>query len=370
MVQMLHCLLRLGFELDHICLATHKHPFDDSSYPAEMKERISIRSIQVDTTVKPGQAFKSLFSRKSFNISRFDDSKAHEALEKLLLKNTYDVVLLESLYSTPYLHTIRKYSNAKVVLRSHNVEHLLWQQLSANCKPGWRKWYLKKLSRDLRAYELNILQKVDSIFSITKQDMEAVKNMGVSTRNCVIPVALGQTERNVNDTNPSIFFIGSMNWHPNYEAANHLVNKIFPEVRKQIPQVELHLAGSYMGTHFPSDSNMGITNHGFAEDLHDFMQSNGILVLPIKSGSGVRVKLLEAMALGVPVVSSAIGALGISENSGILLSSNDNEMIEQIKSLIHSPVMREQIGKNAWEYVSKNLSIDSVSQMIADEFNS
>jgi glycosyltransferase involved in cell wall biosynthesis len=368
MAQMLHCLLNLGCEIDHVCISTHKHPFDENSYPEEIKQRISIQSIPVDTTVKPGQAFRSLFSQRSFNISRFDDPKAKVALESLLSKKSYDVVLLESLYTTPYLRTIRQHSNAKVVLRSHNVEFLLWQQLASNCKSGWRKWYLRKLARDLRAYELQTLQKVDAIFSITKNDLETVQRAGITTRNHVIPVALRQTSREILDDNCSLFFIGSMNWQPNLEAADHLVNSIFPKVRKQIPEVELHIAGSYMGTHFPSDPENGITNHGFAENLQDFMSNHGILVLPIKSGSGVRIKLLEAMALGVPIVSSATGALGISEDDGILISSTDEQMVEQIIELFTSPEKRQSIGHKAWEFVHKNLSVERVSQMIADEF--
>ncbi len=368
MAQMLQCLLNLGCEIDHVCLSTHKHPFDENAYPEEIKQLISIQSIQVDTTVKPGQAFRSLFSRRSFNISRFDDPKAQSTLETVLSKNSYDIVLLESLYTTPYLRTIRQHTNAKVVLRSHNVEFLLWQQLASNCKSGWRKWYLSKLARDLRAYELHTLQEVDIIFSITKHDLETVQKSGISTRNCVIPVALGQSSRNVADRIASLFFIGSMNWQPNIEAVGHLVNNIFPKVQKRIPEVQLHIAGSYMGMHFPSDPAKGITNHGFAEDLQDFMSNHGILVLPIKSGSGVRIKLLEAMALGTPIVSTATGALGISEDDGILISSTDEQMVEQIVELLTSPEKRQSIGQKAWEFVHKNLSIDRVSQMIADEF--
>jgi glycosyltransferase involved in cell wall biosynthesis len=368
MVQMLHCLLVLDLKIDHLCISTHKHPFEINAYPEFITKKISVQSIKVDTTINTQKAFRSIFSRRSFNISRFDDPKAKETLISLLCDSSYDLILLESLYTTPYLDTIRNHSQAKVILRSHNVEFRLWEQLAENCRSGWKKWYLKKLARDLKTYELATLQKVDCIFSITKNDLEMIQKQGIHTRNKIIPVALNQSEREIDDTNMSVFFIGSMNWQPNFEAAQRLVQKIFPEVRKRFPHVQLHIAGSYMGNHFPSDESAGILNHGFAEDLHGFMRSSGILVLPIRSGSGVRIKLLEAMALGVPIVSSPIGALGITKEDGICITHDDTEMIEQISQLLSDPNRREGIGRKAWNHVNRNLSVEIVSQMISDEF--
>lgn len=368
MAQMLHCLMQLDVTIEHLCLSTHKHSFQLDAYPEAIKNTISVRSITIDTRIKFGEAFRSLFSSRSFNISRFDDKTVHSELEHLLKKKQYDIVILESLYTTPYLSTIKKHSKARVYLRSHNVEFKLWEQLSSATTSIWKKWYLKKLARNLKSYEINALGKVDHIFSITDQDRTAVEKLKVKTKNTVIPVAIAQHGRQVNDQIQRIFFVGSMNWKPNYQAAEHLVNVIFPEIRKKSPEVELHIAGSYMGDLFPSNPDQGIYNHGFAEDLHQFMHENGILVLPIKTGSGVRIKFIEAMSLGIPIITTATGAMGITETNSYVQVNSDEEMVEQVLQLLPDAKKRSELGSNAWNYVSEHLSVQHVSQLIRNEF--
>jgi len=370
MAQMLYCLIELGIEIDHVCLSTHKHPYENAAYPEQVRNRISIDSVNIDTRIKPLKALASLCLGKSYNIHRFDSFEVRHLLRRMLQKKNYDIVFLESLYTTTYIDTVRKFSKSKIILRSHNIEFKLWEQLTQKCPSGWRKLYLHKLTRDLRNYEIKTLELVDSIFSITQNDLQTIQAEGIKRRNVHIPVALNQTERKVDDDTSSLFFIGSMNWEPNFEAVNHLVTKIYPEVRKIIPSAELHIAGSYMNGHFTSDPSQGITNHGFAEDLQGFMQKHGVLVLPIKSGSGVRIKLLEAMSLGVPIVSSPVGALGFSEENGLRIANDDETMIEQVVQLLQKPSLRKELGDSAWNHVNSHLSIQKVSQMIADEFKS
>jgi glycosyltransferase involved in cell wall biosynthesis len=368
MAQMLSCLLHLNVQIDHICFSTKKHPFERTHYPQDIVSLIQLENIQIDTQIKPFSALKSLLSGNSYNISRFENEQVTHLIQEKLRSKKYDVILLESLYTTPYLSILQQNKHTKIILRTHNVEFTLWEQRAKKCFFGWKKWYLNSLARNLKRYEIEKLNSVDAIFSITENDLQMMEALGIRTKKRVIPVALSQTPRAVDDSICRLFFIGSMNWQPNIDAVAHFVQTIYPEIKKHVPEVELHLAGSYMGDKFPTDLKKGIHNHGFAENLNAFMRENGILVLPIQSGSGVRVKLLEAMALGIPVVSSEMGAMGLADSSVIKLAKSDTEMIQQTVQLLKTPQERKELGESAWNYVHKNYSIASISNAILHEF--
>ncbi len=364
MLQFLKCLIHLNPEIDHMCLSTHKHPFSSESYPEDLKKKINIENISIDTTIKPGQVLRHLISRKSYNLVRFDSKEAHIHLTNKLNSKKYDIIVLESLYCTPYISTIREYSKGSIILRSHNVEFKLWEQLSENTNGILKKSYLKRLAKDLKRSEIKAYSDVDQIFSIAESDRIVIEKLGVKTSINTIPVAMDQQVRHVDDVNSRICFIGSMNWQPNLEAVNILVNELFPKIKATIPSTELHLAGSYMNGQYPTDLKINLINHDFAEDMQAFLRDNGIMLLPIRTGSGVRVKILEALSIGIPIVTTPMGALGINDHSALTICETDEELIQQTLALLNSPERRKIQGTAAWNYIHSNYSIEQISTKI------
>lgn len=369
MLQFLKCLLHLNPEIDHLCLSTHKHPFSLESYPEELKKKLNIENVSIDTTVKTGQVLRHLISRKSYNLSRFDSKEAHTYLANKLISKNYDFILLESLYCTPYISTIHEFSRGRIILRSHNVEFKLWEQLSQNTSGFLKKSYLKRLAKDLKQSEIQAYCDVDFIFTISESDKKAIEKLGVKTSIKTIPVAMDQQPRNVDDSNMRISFIGSMNWQPNIEAVKILVNELFPRIKENSPSTELHLAGSYMNGLYPTNPEKKLINHDFAEDLHSYLRENGIMLLPIRSGSGVRVKILEALSLGIPIVTTPIGAMGITDQSALVICDTEDQLTQQTLDLLHSPERRKKQGTAAWNYIHSNYSIEQISTQIALSFH-
>jgi glycosyltransferase involved in cell wall biosynthesis len=369
MHQFLKCLIQCDYTVEHICLSTHKHAFDLENYPKSILDKISTSSFEVDTRIKLLPALKSFFNRKSFVVSRFDNSAFHSTLEVLFSKEEFTHVILESLFTTPYIDAIRKYTDAKIIVRTHNVEHKIWKQLALNTNNPFKKFYFNRLSADLKKYEIEILKKADFIAAITEEDLSAFEELGIKTAKTVIPIAIDLSENHVDYSVSNLFFIGSMNWKPNIEAVDWLVNEILPAVKIVYPKIELHLAGSYMEKQFPTSGIKGIINHGFVSDSHKFMQNNGLLISPIRSGSGVRVKLLEAMALGVPVVTTKIGAVGIQHNNCVYLAETTAEFVSQIIELIKFQEKRMALGGKARNFIEDNNSVNSISNYLNDRIS-
>ena len=368
MQQFLSCLLKAEIEFDHLCLATQKHPFKAENYPNSMTENLSISSRFIQTKIRVLPALKNLIQGKSYNISRFDSPDFHADLSAKLSAENFTHVVLESLYLTPYISTIRHHSKAKIIIRTHNVEHQIWEQYAANTFNPIKKWYLKRLACAMKTAEISNLNSVDLLATISNTDAETFRNLGIKTPMVTIPVAMEVQSKKTTFSTDNIFFLGSMNWQPNSEAVDWLVSSIFPALKKVIPEVCLNLAGSFMNGEFPSDKETGIMNHGFVENSTDFMLAKGILVLPIQSGSGVRMKLLEALSLGIPVVTTAVGAQGINDFSTVYSAETEEEFVAKIAELLLSTEKQLLLGQKAFEYVAENYSTSTISHLIRTKF--
>src|SRR5690606_23254891 len=116
-------------------------------------------------------------------ITRFYSADFANALKKQLQEKKYDIVQLETLWVAPYIETIRKYSKAKIVLRSQNIEFMIWERLALDTKNPIKKWYLNLLAKRLKIYEHEMLNQFDAVAAITDLDLITYKKMG-----CTLPI--------------------------------------------------------------------------------------------------------------------------------------------------------------------------------------
>lgn len=361
-------LLYAGIDIQYATLSTNKHPFDLSKFPEELVTKVNPVNFFVDTDVKVFSALKSLFTSSSYNTDRFYTPDVRQKLLRLLNDHSFDGIILDSLYTLPYLADIRSRFDGKIAVRTHNVEYRLWEQYAADAS-GLKKWYLKRLSADLKQFERDNLNEVNTIFSISKDDTNVFAENGVHTPIVDIPVTIETTTSDFTIHANRIYHLGMMDWEPNRQAVNQLIEWM-PELRVAVPQLELHVVGSKSEQYVQEDESKGIFVHGYVDSVDDFSRTHGILVSPIKAASGVRIKFLEAMAMGVPIITTTVGALGIEHTSCNCLCIADSKIdfIRNIQELTSSPEKRKEIGQNALNYINKNHNIDTVSQRIVETF--
>ena len=150
-------LINLGNEVQVLAINTPNNYIDISTLDKKYREQTNIQTAYKDTSIKISSALSNLFSNKSYNIERFISKEFEVLLTQFLTENKYDIVQMESLFVAPYLGLIRKMSDAKIVLRAHNVEFEIWHRRYLACKNPLKKSYLKLLSRRLKRYEINLL---------------------------------------------------------------------------------------------------------------------------------------------------------------------------------------------------------------------
>jgi len=367
MVNFLQCLLHKDISTKHLLIHTQKHPFVLGNYPDELVQKVKPEAVFINTTVTPKRAIGNILKKGSYNVNRFHSDEMEKLISAELKADNYTTVILESLFVTPYLPIIRKNFSGKVFVRTHNVESNIWGGLADSTKDFARKRYLRKLAKDLRTYEVNTLNTVDGILALSNMDIEAFKAQGVETASTLIPVAIELNNETANTEINHFFHLGVMNWQPNIQAAQRLV-KIFPAIRQQVPDAKLRIAGKYAKEVITENIEDGIIVDGFVDDAKAYSREAGILVSPILSGSGIRIKLLEAMALGIPSVTTTLGAQGIHymNSKCLIVRDSDDEITQACIELARDKNLREEISKNARDYIRKNHNIDSISSEIVE----
>ena len=351
-------LLNQGVEVKLLTISTAKHPFNKNAFSDDYLKKTAIESVFVDTKVKPLAAFFNLFSSASYNVSRFDNQQFEQLITKALKQEAFDVVFLEGLYVTPYIAVIRANTKATIIYRAHNVEFEIWQRKVVEIKSVFKRNYIKGLSRKLKNYEQSMLNKVDGVVAITERDREQLVTLGCNQSIEVIPFGIDMEVYHSTPVqyNNSLFYIGSMDWQPNQEAIKWFLNKVWGKVVKQFPKAKFYLAGKRMPQWLLNKKQQNLNVLGEVESAVDFINAHEIMVVPLFSGSGMRIKIIEGMALGKVVIATAIAAEGIqyTANENILIADTPDEFIAVITSCLTDQTLVKKIGDNAKRMVAVN----------------
>ena len=350
-------LLEAGHTVKVIAFNSNKYHVDMDSIPEDYRQKTRIEFIDINLKLKLKEAFKNLFSDESYHVKRFISEEFKERLIQVLKNEQFDVVQLEMIYMAPYIETIREHSKATIVLRAHNVEHKIWERMAKKTIFFAKRWYINHLVRTLRKYEMGILDKVDGIAAITITDAAYFRRV---TATPVIDLPFGvdidkfQPMFEVGDT-PSFYHIGSMNWMPNEEGIKWFLKNVWDNVTQRIPEAKLYLAGRNMPRWLRKTKKKNVVIVGEVPDAHAFVNEHNVAIVPLFSGSGMRIKIIESMALGKTVITTLVGAEGIqySEFEDIIIADNEPKMVENICRLYQHPEEAEAIGLNARRLVEE-----------------
>jgi polysaccharide biosynthesis protein PslH len=366
---MISGLLQAGHTVKVLAANTNKYNIDPAMIPADFRDKTQIEFVDMDLSLNVHGALYSFLSRKSYHVTRFHTKTFAQRLTDILRKDKYDIIQLEMLYMATYLDVIRKYSKAAVILRAHNIEHKIWQRVAENCTNPIKRIYLNHLYRALRRFEIGVLNKVDGIVAITPVDARNLDRLSHSTNIISIPFGINLEtlpETPVQPDEPSLFHIGTMNWFPNEESIKWLITEVWPKVTKRLPEIELHLAGRYMPEWMLKLNSPRIIVDGEVPDVWEYMQRFSIMVVPLFSGSGIRIKIVEAMAAGKAIITTAIGAEGINYENGqhLLIAKDANSFADAIVRLCNDKALRDSLGKNARMLIAKEHDNNKLMQKL------
>jgi len=313
---------------------------------------LPIEAIDIDTS-----RFVIPSMRVPYVVARFISRRYREALVATLQRFKPDVVQIESPFMLPYADEVR---DAKVVLRSLNVEFRIWEGLARNERNPLRRVALRRVASSLRDYELRAMNEVDAIVPISEDDARDFRELGCTRPMYVVPcgVLVGQRTADSGQRN-AVGFIGSLDFLPNQEAVKWIIDELWPRVLERAPEARLSIAGSS-----PPDwlRRKPVELRGNVPDAQAFMREMAVIIAPLFSGGGMRIKVLEAMALGKPIVATTLGAGGIEHDGDVLIADDADSFAAAVVRLLRDPAEAARLGAAARANVARRYDSDTLAR--------
>ncbi len=374
-LNMMTGLYKAGNQITCLALNTAKHSYPPEQIPQELREKILFLGVDCDSSINAWKLGSNLlFSRTPYIAERFNVHAFRIALSELLHQESFDIIQLEGPYPGLYLDLIRSVSKAKVSLRAHNVEHLLWQRKASHENSLPKKWYLNNMARRLKRLELEVAGRADFLIPISDCDASYFTKQGLQKPFLTIPAGLDLKDYPFTELPAAqdIFFIGALDWLPNQEGLLWFIRKVFPLLLAELPGLRFHIAGRNASKQIQKRLiHPSITYHGEVRDAVGFMQAHRLMVAPLLSGSGIRIKIIEAMALGRPVVTTSAGIEGIELRNHPQVAVVDEPYLfsSQIVKLLTDPRSQDQALREARTFISRNFDTFELSKRLSRFYN-
>lgn len=368
-------LLRLEVDVTLFSLNASKYRVDVDDIYDPIFEQVKFHFANVNTEVNVWGAFFNFFSNQSYNVSRFYDEDAARLLESVLREQEFDIIQFEALFVVPYLDLVKANSKAKLIYRAHNIEFDVWERLAIGERFTPRRKYLEFLSRRLKVYETEQINRFHQVFAISHHDRQSILKFGCQTRLDVFPVAIDfdQYQVDLSKTSfPTLFHLGAMDWRPNKEGLEWFLDEIWPDIEKLSGELRFYIAGKNMQQQFFDYDSDNLIVEGEVFDAVEFMNSKAIMIVPLLSGSGMRVKIIEGMAMQKCIIATSMAAEGINCKNGrdILIADTPDEFYRSILKCITEPNKWLEIGLQARKTVQQDHDINENAKRMLHVYKS
>jgi glycosyltransferase involved in cell wall biosynthesis len=315
-------------------------------------------------------AARSALSGTSFLMERDNVAAMHRAVEAALAQKKFVAIHVDHLQMSSFVP--KDTCGARVVLDQHNVEHRIPQRMAATVRNPAVRLFASGEWRRLAEFEKRALERADRTIAVSREDQQIFQGMAepVSDRIVAIPIGVdleffGSVAWRPGGT--TLLSVGTMYWPPNVDGALYFYREIFPKIKQQMPEAVLQLVGPKPTPEITSlgdDPAVEVT--GLVPDIRPYAAACGVFIVPLRSGSGMRVKILNAMAMGVPIVSTTVGAEGIEVTDGenLLLADGPQPFADACVRVLRDASLAAHLASGGralmerrygWETVGKEL---------------
>lgn len=313
----------------------------------------------------------NLSSELPYFIAKYQSAAMRQKIEDVLAENAHDILVCDFLH--PAIN-LPDEINIPTLLFQHNVEAMIWKRHYQVANNFGKRAYLRSQWHRAVAFEKQACSRFDAVVAVSKDDAEVFRSeyghgrvfdigTGVDT-DYFTPVNGDRT------TKPNIVFTGSMDWLPNSDAVQWFIKEIFPLIKQEVPEATFTVVGR---DPFPEilelakkDSSIKVT--GRVDDVRPYMREAAVFVVPIRIGGGTRLKIFEAMAMGLPVVSTTIGAEGLRVTDGneIVLRDSPDRFSRSVISLLQDRHIASKTAETACRVVRDKFGWSSIAKQFED----
>jgi glycosyltransferase involved in cell wall biosynthesis len=324
-IRTLNLTLRLARRHDITYICHRNQDPQEARHAAAYFAGHGIATVVVDRPVpaKSGPAFyarlaANLFSPLPYSVATHTSQSLHAALHEHVKTHPVDLWHCEW---TPYAEVLSTLPSGRRLVIAHNIESMIWQRYYETEKNPLKRWYIGRQWRKFERFERRVLGKVDRTVAVSDTDAALLRGKFGARQVNVVENGVDTAyfrPRSIQREPGRMLFLGSLDWRPNLDGVRLLLEQVFPAVRAAEPLATLWLVGRNPPEWLQRQvaSMPGVELHGSVPDVRSFLERCTLMVVPLRVGGGSRLKILEALASGTPVVSTRIGAEGLCLENG------------------------------------------------------
>jgi sugar transferase (PEP-CTERM/EpsH1 system associated) len=310
---------------------------------------------------------RMLLAGRPFTIDKYFYPEVRRRYTALLASTAFDLIVCDFIFPAPLIEWKTPPSK---ILFTHNVEAQVWARHSKIASNPVVKLACWLESRALQRAERRYVQLADYVLAVSENDRASFAQYADPHRISVIPTGVdteyfqpGVPSGSVPEQPDTTVFTGSMDWMPNEDGVAYFVEKILPLIRREIPEAAFWAVGRRPPRRLQSLASHSVVVTGAVEDIRPYLAKAALCVVPLRSGSGTRIKIFEAMAMGKAVVSTSMGAEGLPVRHGdnIILADDPADFARQVVDLLRDPPRRQQLGHAARQLVEENYGWPAVA---------
>ena len=342
------------------CLCRH----EDLRYVGEWKPqgvRVYVEPVDGRNRLMPFLA-NTLFSRDPYNMAKYRQTSLAGSIECIIAESPPDVVHFDGLHAAAYAEQVRRAApGALRVLRCHNAEYMILERLALAETNPLKRALIARQARRLKDYEGRMLRHFDLVLPITDTDAQRFIELDPQCADRLLVVPAGaDIPASLPPESPAgpgpvrLIHIAAMDWLPNQGGLRWLRDKVLPLLNRAGLDYHLDVIGKAMPDEFLAMNGPRVTVHGFVQDLSPFTRAAHIAIVPLQVGSGMRVKILDFWAMGIPVVGTAIAAEGLTDwpQPVVALADEPEDFSATIQRLAADPGERRRLRAAAFDKVS------------------
>jgi sugar transferase (PEP-CTERM/EpsH1 system associated) len=318
-----------------------------------------------------GQLAMGLCRRLPVTVSRYRSKAMKRQIEQILRVQKFDAMVCDFLFPAPNMPDL-----ASCVLFQHNVESMIWKRHVEHAS-GVRRAYYQGQERRMLAYEGEVCRAVKSVIAVSEADAEMMRSQYGAQRVSAVPTGVDTANFARPENSPHVadlVFLGSMDWMPNIDGICWFVSEVLPLIRTRRPECTLAIAGrkptAQISALAQRDSRIQVT--GTVPDVRPYLWGSAVSIVPLRIGGGTRLKIYEAMAAGIPVVSTTIGAEGLDIRDGetIRIGDDARAFADACVALLEDSAGRARIADNARGMIAERYSWEVAAQRFEELLSS
>lgn len=335
---------------------------------------VPLHLLDIDPRTRLVGAVNNLFSSLPYNIEKYYSQSALQKLIKIATEVKFDAIHVDTLHMAQYGIELKRLFGIPIVLREHNFESDITRRFRDYSLNPFIRLYATMQHKRIMSFEANTVQQFDMVFPITNEDDAKLRLIAPRMRSTVISAGVDTRilQLSPNHISNKILFLINYDWPPNKDSLEYYIGQILPNVARLCPGVTTLLIGKGTEKYKRNAAVNNIEVGGYLQNLNDVSALGSIAIVPLRIGSGMRIKILELMAMGKVVITTSVGAEGIEAEHGrhLIVSDDPYEFATSIAHYLGSPEASARIGENARKLVEEKYSWDIVGKRMFEVYTS